>query len=153
KKGLLVRHVILEVVAQSCEHHPLQEPINTRYINTYKVSNRLGSRLEKMIRRIDKELEQYDSEVGSKLNLIQANESGQISVSDLAEALSIIKHTPGDNERIKKIVNKLDADGDGLVFLDHIYELCSEGEGLGVLVEKPQEEKVPKPKKEDIVQT
>ncbi|CAG8716077.1 7882_t:CDS:10 [Cetraspora pellucida] len=120
------------------------------------VSNRLGSRLEKMIRRIDKELEQYDSEVGSKLNLIQANESGQISVNDLAEALRIIKHTPGDNERIKKIVKKLDADGDGLVFLDHIYELCSEGEGLGVLVEKKpesQEEKVPKPKKEDIVQT
>ncbi|RIB16039.1 LETM1-like protein, partial [Gigaspora rosea] len=120
------------------------------------VSSRLGSRLEKMIRRIDKELEQHDSEIGSKLNLIQANESGQISVNDLAEALRIIKHTPGDNERIKKIVKKLDADGDGLVFLDHIYELCSEGEGLGVLVEKKpesQEEKVLKPKKEDIVQT
>lgn len=120
------------------------------------VSSRLGSRLEKMILRIDKELEQHDSEIGSKLNLIQANESGQISVNDLAEALRIIKHTPGDNERIKKIVKKLDADGDGLVFLDHIYELCSEGEGLGVLVEKKpesQEEKVLKPKKEDIVQT
>jgi LETM1 and EF-hand domain-containing protein 1, mitochondrial len=109
-----------------------------------------------MIQKIDKELEQYDSEVGSKLNLIQANESGQISVHDLEEALRIIKHTPGDNERIKKIVKKLDVDGDGLVFLDHISELVTEGEGLGVLVKKESEgseDKVKKPKKEDIVQT
>lgn len=120
-----------------------------------KASHRLGSRLERMIQKIDKELEQYDTEVGSKLNIIQANESGQISVNDLEEALRIIKHTPGDNERIKKIVKKLDVDGDGLVFLDHISELCTEGEGLGVLVEKEnepkKEEKVKKPKKEDIV--
>ncbi|CAG8614457.1 14614_t:CDS:10 [Rhizophagus irregularis] len=121
-----------------------------------KVQHRLGERLEKMIQKIDKELEQYDSEVGSKFNLIQANESGQISVHDLEEALRIIKHTPGDNERIKKIVKKLDVDGDGLVFLDHISELCTEGEGLGVLVKKEPEnsdEKVKKPKKEDIIQT
>ncbi|GBC06740.1 hypothetical protein RclHR1_07000010 [Rhizophagus clarus] len=121
-----------------------------------KVQHRLGERLEKMIQKIDKELEQYDSEVGSKLNLIQANESGQISVHDLEEALRIIKHTPGDNERIKKIVKKLDVDGDGLVFLDHISELCTEGEGLGVLVKREPEdsdEKVKKPKKEDIIQT
>jgi LETM1 and EF-hand domain-containing protein 1 len=121
-----------------------------------KVQHRLGERLEKMIQKIDKELEQYDSEVGSKLNLIQANESGQISVHDLEEALRVIKHTPGDNERIKKIVKKLDVDGDGLVFLDHISELCTEGEGLGVLVKKEPEssdEKVKKPKKEDIIQT
>lgn len=110
-----------------------------------------------MIQKIDKELEQYDSEVGSKLNLIQANESGQISVKDLEEALRIIKHTPGDNEKIQKIVKKLDVDADGLVFLDHISELCVEGEGLGVLVESEEKDdkvkKVKKPKKEDIVQS
>ncbi|CAG8489535.1 9974_t:CDS:2 [Diversispora eburnea] len=133
----------------------IQELKDTGKAQESKLSNRLGSRLEKMIQKIDKELEQYDTEVGSKLNIIQANESGQISVNALEEALRIIKHTPGDNERIKKIVKKLDADGDGLVFLDHISELCTEGEGLGVLVEKEnesnKEEKVKKPKKEDIV--
>ncbi|CAJ0755547.1 16629_t:CDS:10 [Entrophospora sp. SA101] len=122
-----------------------------------KASHRLSERLEKMIQKIDKELEQYDSEVGSKLNLIQANESGQISVKDLEEALRIIKHTPGDNEKIQKIVKKLDVDADGLVFLDHISELCVEGEGLGVLVESEEKDgkgkKVKKPKKEDIVQS
>jgi len=116
-----------------------------------KVSHRLGERLEKMIEKIDRELEQYDSEVGSKFNRIQANESGQIRVSDLEEALRTIKHAPGDSERIKKIVKKLDVDNDGLVFLDHIRELATEGEGLGVLVEDEKDEKVKKPKKEDIV--
>ncbi|CAG8488398.1 2906_t:CDS:10 [Ambispora gerdemannii] len=121
-----------------------------------KASLRLGERLEKMIQKIDSELEQYDSEVGSRLNLIQANESGQITVSALEEALRVIKHTPGDNERIKKIVKKLDVDSDGLVFLDHISELCVKGEGMGVLVESEKEktEKTTakkKPKKEDIL--
>ncbi|CAI2191679.1 3870_t:CDS:2, partial [Funneliformis geosporum] len=135
----------------------IQELKETGKHTESKVQHRLGERLEKMIQKIDKELVQYDSEVGSKLNIIQANESGQISVHDLEEALRVIKHTPGDNERIKKIVKKLDVDGDGLVFLDHISELCIEGEGLGVLVERElesnKEDKVKKPKKEDIVQT
>ncbi|CAG8696212.1 16296_t:CDS:10 [Funneliformis mosseae] len=135
----------------------IQELKETGKHTESKVQHRLGERLEKMIQKIDKELVQYDSEVGSKLNIIQANESGQISVHDLEEALRVIKHTPGDNERIKKIVKKLDVDGDGLVFLDHISELCTEGEGLGVLVERElesnKEDKVKKPKKEDIVQT
>ncbi|KAG9300253.1 hypothetical protein G9A89_011326 [Geosiphon pyriformis] len=119
-----------------------------------KASHRLGERLDKMIQKIDSELEQYDSEVGSRLNLIQANESGQITTSALEEALSVIKHTPGDNDRIKKIVKKLDVDGDGLIFLDHISDLCIEGEGIGVLVEKELNVSEPKkkPKKEDILQ-
>ncbi|CAG8730739.1 5616_t:CDS:10, partial [Dentiscutata erythropus] len=155
KSAVLEERETLKLIKEDrAEYKDIQELKEAGKRKESSVSSRLGSRLEKMIRRIDKELQQYDSEVGSKLNLIQANESGQISVNDLAEALRIIKHTPGDNEMIKKIVKKLDADGDGLVFLDHIYELCSAGEGLGVLVEKEpesQEEKVLKPKKEDIL--
>ncbi|RHZ56713.1 hypothetical protein Glove_397g12 [Diversispora epigaea] len=157
KSAVLEEREALNEIKEDREEYKedIQELKDTGKAQESKLSNRLGSRLEKMIQKIDKELEQYDTEVGSKLNIIQANESGQISVNALEEALRIIKHTPGDNERIKKIVKKLDADGDGLVFLDHISELCTEGEGLGVLVENEnesnKEEKVKKPKKEDIV--
>ncbi|CAG8450501.1 5301_t:CDS:2 [Acaulospora morrowiae] len=157
RSAVLEEREALDEIKEDREEYKedIQELEDTGKHTESKVSLRLGSRLEKMIHKIDKELEQYDSEVGSKLNIIQANESGQISVSDLEEALRIIKHTPGDNETIKKIVLKLDADGDGLVFLDHISELCTEGEGIGVLMEKEtdaeKEEKVKKPKKEDIV--
>ncbi|CAG8478106.1 10885_t:CDS:10 [Acaulospora colombiana] len=157
KSAVLEEREALNEIKEDREEYKedIQELKDTGKHTESPVSHRLGTRLEKMIQKIDKELEQYDSEVGSKLNIIKTNESGQITVSDLEEALRIIKHTPGDNETIKKIVTKLDVDGDGLVFLDHIIELCTEGEGIGVLMEKEtdheKEEKVKKPKKEDIV--
>ncbi|KAK5809219.1 LETM1-domain-containing protein [Linnemannia elongata] len=102
----------------------------------HNVSRRLGSRLEKMIAKLDKELEAYDAE-GNKLQQFQANERGELTVKDIEEALKIIKHAP-DAENIKQIVKKLDVDGDGLVLLSHIVELADlveEEEGTGVLVE------------------
>ncbi|KAF9136566.1 hypothetical protein BGX30_011063 [Mortierella sp. GBA39] len=102
----------------------------------HNVSRRLGSRLEKMIAKLDKELEAYDAE-GNKLQKFQANERGELTVKDIEEALKVIKHAP-DAENIKQIVKKLDMDGDGLVLLSHIVDLADlveEEEGTGVLVE------------------
>ncbi|KAL7751592.1 LETM1 domain-containing protein ylh47 [Sorochytrium milnesiophthora] len=100
-------------------------------------STRLGSRMEKLISKITTELEQYDSEIGSKLNLIQANEAGQVTVGDLEEVLKIIRSKPEDDERIKKIVKKLDVDNDGLVTVEELLALAKESqekEGHGVVV-------------------
>ncbi|KAK3823575.1 MAG: LETM1-domain-containing protein [Benniella sp.] len=127
----------------------------------HNVSRRLGSRLEKMIAKLDQELQAYDADVGNKLQAFQANERGELTVKDIESALKVIKHAP-DEEKIKQIVKKLDVDGDGLVLLSHIVELADlveEEEGTGVLVEgkKPQgkraePEKEKKLKKEDVLQ-
>ncbi|KAG0304883.1 hypothetical protein BGZ97_001313 [Linnemannia gamsii] len=125
----------------------------------HNVSRRLGSRLEKMIVRLDKELEAYDAE-GNKLHKFQANERGELTVKDIEEALKVIKHAP-DADNIKQIVKKLDVDGDGLVLLSHIVELADlveEEEGTGVLVEgkkvngkDTEAESEKKLKKEDVL--
>lgn len=127
----------------------------------HNVSRRLGSRLEKMIAKLDQELQAYDADVGNKLQAFQANERGELTVKDIESALKVIKHAP-DEEKIKQIVKKLDVDGDGLVLLSHIVELADlveQEEGTGVLVEgkKPQgkraePEKEKKLKKEDVLQ-
>ncbi|KAF9171650.1 hypothetical protein BGX20_007194 [Mortierella sp. AD010] len=126
----------------------------------HKVSKRLGSRLEKMIAKLDQELQAYDAAVGNKLQAFQANERGELTVKDIEEALKVIKHAPGA-ENIKQIVKKLDADGDGLVLLSHIVELADlveQEEGTGVLVEgkkipdkRTEEDKEKKLKKEDLL--
>ncbi|KAI1315154.1 hypothetical protein EDD11_001259 [Mortierella claussenii] len=125
----------------------------------HNVSKRLGSRLEKMIAKLDQELKAYDAE-GNKLQAFQANERGELTVKDIESALKVIKHAP-DEEKIKQIVKKLDVDGDGLVLLSHIVELADlveEEEGTGVLVEgkkvhgKEIEEAKKKLKKEDVLQ-
>ncbi|KAG0244270.1 LETM1-like protein-domain-containing protein [Mortierella sp. GBAus27b] len=128
----------------------------------HNVSRRLGSRLEKMIAKLDQELQAYDADVGNKLQAFQANERGELTVKDIESALKVIKHAP-DEEKIKQIVKKLDMDGDGLVLLSHIVELADlveQEEGTGVLVEgkKPhgkssaETEKEKKLKKEDVLQ-
>jgi LETM1 and EF-hand domain-containing protein 1, mitochondrial len=88
-----------------------------------------------MISGIEAELAKYDSEVGSKLNLVKTNEEGQISISDLEEALKVIRDRPND-ERIKKIVNQLDGDKDGVVAIDEILSLVADKdkEGHGEVV-------------------
>ncbi|KAF9361787.1 hypothetical protein BGX26_011782 [Mortierella sp. AD094] len=126
----------------------------------HNVSKRLGSRLEKMIAKLDQELQAYDADVGNRLQAFQANERGELTVTDIEEALKVIKHAP-DAEKIKQIVKKLDADGDGLVLLSHIVELADlveQEEGTGVLVEGKkthnkhiEEEKETKLKKEDLL--
>ncbi|KAG0042023.1 hypothetical protein BGZ83_000994 [Gryganskiella cystojenkinii] len=126
----------------------------------HNVSRRLGSRLEKMIAKLDLEIAAYDADVGNKLQAFQANERGELSVADIEAALKVIKHAP-DADNIKQIVKKLDVDGDGLVLLSHIVELADlveDEEGTGVLVEGKKvhtsdkdAEKDKKLKKEDVV--
>ncbi|KAF9328626.1 hypothetical protein BG006_008210 [Podila minutissima] len=125
----------------------------------HKVTRRLGSRLEKMIAKLDQELTAYDADVGNKLQAFQANERGELTVADIEAALKVIKHAP-DADNIKSIVKRLDVDGDGLVLLSHISELADmveEEEGTGVLVEGKKaavgavEEVEKKLKKEDVL--
>ncbi len=125
----------------------------------HNVSKRLGSRLEKMIAKLDQELKAYDAE-GNKLQAFQANERGELTVTDIEAALRVIKHAP-DADNIKQIVKKLDVDGDGLVLLSHIVELADlveEEEGTGVLVEgkkihgkDKEDESEKKLKKDDVL--
>ncbi|KAJ3111424.1 hypothetical protein HDU96_005703 [Phlyctochytrium bullatum] len=92
-----------------------------------KATESVSSRVDKMISKIEKELEKYDSEIGSRLNLIRPDEEGRLTVKDLEDALRVIRDNPGD-ERIRKIVKRLDTDGDGSVSMAEILAMASETE-------------------------
>ncbi|KAL4401120.1 LETM1 domain-containing protein Ylh47 [Malassezia pachydermatis] len=89
----------------------------------------LYRKIRSMLKRIDKQLEEFDKDVGGRMNLIEASSTGKISVSDLEQALRLIKHRP-DEEVLHKLVDKLDVDLDGLVPLDDVLELASQEKGL-----------------------
>jgi len=82
-----------------------------------------------MLTKIDAQLQDYDSRVGNSLQMISVDSQGRISVEDLEKALAVIKHKP-DEEVGHLVIEKLDADNDGFVELDHLLELVKE-EGLG----------------------
>ena len=74
-----------------------------------------------MIKSIEDELQKYDSEIGNTLNLVKPNETGQISIQELEETLRVIRDHPND-ERIAKIVKKLDQDEDGFVAMNELIQ-------------------------------
>ncbi|KAJ7685104.1 LETM1-like protein-domain-containing protein [Mycena polygramma] len=120
-------------------------------------SGALTKRIRSMLTKIDKQVEAYESRVGSSLQLISADAQGRISVQDLEKALAVIKHKP-DDEVGQAVIQKLDVDKDGFVELEHVLGLVKE-EGLGVsldddaqsLLGQGKEIKNSKPRKEDIV--
>ncbi len=114
--------------------------------NTSKSSERLGSQVDKMLKKIEAELAKYDSEIGSKLNLVKPNLEGQISIGELEEALRVIRDHPND-ERINKIIKKLDADDDGLVAMHEIMAMVDAKdletkEGHGEVLEKNEKKDI-----------
>lgn len=93
----------------------------------------LGKRLQKMLDKIDKQLDAYESKVGSSLQLISCDPQGRIAVKDLKQALRVIRHAP-DEDDVEGIVAKLDVDKDGFVQLEHVLELAKDdrlGECVG----------------------
>ncbi|KAJ7632538.1 LETM1-like protein-domain-containing protein [Roridomyces roridus] len=119
-------------------------------------SGALTKRIRSMLTKIDQQLEEYDSRVGSSLQLISADAQGRISVEDLEKALAVIKHKP-DDEVGQAVIKKLDVDKDGFVELEHVLGLVRE-EGLGIVMDDAEtilgqgrEIKNSGPRKEDIV--
>ncbi|KAJ2964073.1 hypothetical protein NQZ79_g1017 [Umbelopsis isabellina] len=102
-----------------------------------KVTTRLGKRLEKMLGKLDKELDAFEKAQQHSTGFPRVNltQSGQISTADLEEALRVIRHAP-DSDVIKKVVKQMDLDADGLIFLEHVTEIAKQvPEGLGVVIE------------------
>ncbi|KAJ7582797.1 LETM1-like protein-domain-containing protein [Mycena floridula] len=120
-------------------------------------SGALTKRIRSMLTKIDTQLQEYDSRVGSSLQMISADAQGRISVQDLEKALAVIKHKP-DDETGQAVIQKLDVDKDGFVELEHVLGLVRE-EGLGVVMDDNaqsiiglgKELKNSKPRKEDII--
>ena len=84
--------------------------------------------------KIDKQLEEYDSSVGDRLNMFSTDQEGKIAAKDLKSALEVIRHSPSEEE-IAVLLHKLDIDGDSWIPLDDIVSLA-EGEGLGIIMEE-----------------
>ncbi len=86
-------------------------------------TDKLNQRIDDMLTSIETQMQKYDTEIGNKLNILRVDQEGRLSISDLEDALMLIRDHPND-ERIKKIVKQLDKDGDGLVALSEIIILA-----------------------------
>lgn len=92
-----------------------------------------------MLDRIERELAETNTEIGSSLRILRPDSDGNITVRELEDALSFIQANPED-ERIKILLKKLDTDGDGKLSFQEVAKLGhveeEESEGSGVTVDK-----------------
>ncbi len=72
-----------------------------------KAANRIGSQLDKMLERIEKQLIETNSEIGESLCILRPDAEGKITVEELEDALCFIQANPKD-ERIKILLRNLD---------------------------------------------
>jgi len=121
-------------------------------------ANPLVKKIRSMLKKVDDQLEAYDSRVGSSLQMISCDPHGRISIQDLEQCLNVIKHKP-EEEVGQAVIRKLDVDQDGYVVLEHVLDLVK-SEGLGVVLDDDAQKllgqgrdlKHSRPRKEDIIQ-
>jgi LETM1 and EF-hand domain-containing protein 1, mitochondrial len=99
---------------------------------TPQSSIRLGTQVDKMIENIESQLKKYDIEKTTRGEIDSSTVQPQahISIQDLEKTLRVIRDHPND-ERISKIVARLDSDNDGLVAVNEILKLAEKYESEG----------------------
>ncbi|KAI9346753.1 LETM1-like protein-domain-containing protein [Zopfochytrium polystomum] len=114
----------------------------------FKAARSVSDRVNRMIEKIEAEIAQYEPASASAAGgggggagagegtaaaagaTIRPDSEGRLTVAELEHALQVLRDHPGD-ERITKIVKRLDTDGDGFVSLPEILAICEMYQGQG----------------------
>ena len=82
-----------------------------------------------MLSKIEQELQKYDSEIGDKLNILKIDHNGKIPVAEIEQVYKMMNtKEKDDEEKIKRLISKLDTDNDGMIDLQEILKYAKEME-------------------------
>ncbi|PJF18732.1 LETM1-like domain-containing protein [Paramicrosporidium saccamoebae] len=108
-------------------------------------SKAIENQVGKLIRDIDHDISEFESEIGKRLQIISPSSDGTISVGQLRAIMTMVKNSPKDAEKISQAIKAFDSDGDGKIFINDILSVAEEAEdreGHGFIVdEKPSKSK------------
>ena len=101
-----------------------------------------------MISSIERDLTKIDNEIGQNMNILKVDELGRVKVDELESMIEDLNFsTPetkndkesnkvsieDEKERVKKIIKKLDNDGDGLIDVQEFTDLIEKVKEYEVL--------------------
>ncbi|KAL9643442.1 hypothetical protein ABK040_010057 [Willaertia magna] len=81
--------------------------------------NKLSNKVGRLIESIEKDIDYVDQSIADSLNLLDKDKDGVITVSELREALSLLKEKPSE-DLINEIIQRIDVDHDGKIHLKDI---------------------------------
>nr|BAK02432.1 predicted protein [Hordeum vulgare subsp. vulgare] len=89
------------------------------------LGKQLRDRLSVMVTKLEEEVETVENAVGMKLNVLDKDKDGVISVDELADALNLMRDKLSP-EKVNEIISKVDRDHDGKISLEELIAFVDE---------------------------
>ena len=86
-------------------------------------TTRVSKLMEKLIDKIEHDMEEMEAKVGDSLHLLDTDNDGEISVDELESAVRALLRTRATDEEVQQLVTELDADCDGKVSVQELVAM------------------------------
>ncbi|XP_013592440.1 PREDICTED: LETM1 and EF-hand domain-containing protein 1, mitochondrial [Brassica oleracea var. oleracea] len=90
-----------------------------------KTSSALLDRVESMLQKLEKEIDDVDNKIGNRWRLLDRDYDGKVSPDEVASAAKYLKDTLG-KEGIQELIQNLSKDKDGKILVEDLVKLASE---------------------------
>ncbi|CAE5963001.1 unnamed protein product [Arabidopsis arenosa] len=90
-----------------------------------KTSSALLDRVESMLQKLEKEIDDVDNKIGNRWRLLDRDYDGKVSPDEVASAAMYLKDTLG-KEGIQELIQNLSKDKDGKILVEDLVKLASE---------------------------
>lgn len=80
---------------------------------TSKVEDQIANKLRGMLQQLEEEAKEVDEKIGDELFVIDRDKDGVMTVDELRDAVQNVLNTHNTDEEVDKVMQLLDADGDG----------------------------------------
>jgi len=102
-----------------------------------KVSSALIDRVDAMLRKLEKEIDDVDARIGNRWQLLDRDRDGKVTPEEVAAAANYLKDTIG-TEGVQELISNLSKDKEGNILVEDIVKLASQTE------ENNEHEEVPR---------
>jgi len=92
-----------------------------------KVSSALIDRVDAMLHKLEKEIDDVDAKIGDRWRLLDRDYDGKVTPEEVASAAAYLKDTL-DKEGIQELISNLSKDKEGRILVEDIVKLGSETE-------------------------
>ncbi|KAK9291393.1 hypothetical protein L1049_019340 [Liquidambar formosana] len=92
-----------------------------------KVSSALIDRVDAMLQKLEKEIDDVDAKIGDRWRLLDRDYDGKVTPEEVASAAMYLKDTLG-KEGVQELISKLSKDREGKILVEDIVKLASQTE-------------------------
>ncbi|KDO77113.1 hypothetical protein CISIN_1g008077mg [Citrus sinensis] len=92
-----------------------------------KVSSALINRVDAMLQKLEKEIDDVDAKIGDRWRLLDRDYDGKVTAEEVASAAMYLKDTL-DKEGIQELIANLSKDREGKILVEDIVKLASQTE-------------------------